>query len=94
MSGAPLSAIQQLLGHSDIQTTMKYAHLSPSTLRSTIKLLENDNENSFGQHLGNAPVLKPEFQEILCAIDVNYNAYIKTKTESENSALYSGDGGS
>ncbi|MBU4216671.1 tyrosine-type recombinase/integrase [Candidatus Parcubacteria bacterium] len=94
MRGAPLSAIQQLLGHSDIQTTMKYAHLSPSTLRSTIKLLENGNENGFGHHLVNTPVLKPEFQEIMCALDVNSTANLKTKTESCDSALYGGDGGS
>ncbi len=40
MAGAPIVAIQQLLGHSDIKTTMRYAHLSKSSLRDTVKLLE------------------------------------------------------
>lgn len=39
MAGAPLGAIQMLLGHSDIKTTMLYAHLSPSSLRDTVTLL-------------------------------------------------------
>ena len=29
MAGAPLPAVQQLLGHTDIRVTMRYAHLSP-----------------------------------------------------------------
>jgi site-specific recombinase XerD len=44
--GAPIIAIQQLLGHSDIKTTMRYAHLSPSVLNDTIKLLDQDELNS------------------------------------------------
>jgi site-specific recombinase XerD len=30
MRGAPLKAVQELKGHEDIQTTMRYAHLAPS----------------------------------------------------------------
>jgi len=40
MAGASLKAIQELLGHSNIQTTMRYAHLSSSTLREAVGLLE------------------------------------------------------
>ncbi len=40
MKGASIKAIQELLGHSDIQTTMRYAHLMPSTLNEVIDLLE------------------------------------------------------
>jgi integrase len=39
MRGASLRAVQELLGHRDIATTMRYAHLSPDHLRSTIGLL-------------------------------------------------------
>jgi len=40
MAGAPLKAVQELLGHSNIQTTMRYAHLSPSALKDAVSLLE------------------------------------------------------
>lgn len=40
MAGATLISMKELMGHSDIKTTMRYAHLSPSTLSSTVRLLE------------------------------------------------------
>ncbi|MFA4942668.1 MAG: site-specific integrase [Patescibacteria group bacterium] len=40
MKGITMIALQQLLGHSSITTTMIYAHLSPSSLNDSIKLLE------------------------------------------------------
>jgi len=39
MAGVPIPAISELLGHSDIQTTMIYAHLSPETHQAAVKLL-------------------------------------------------------
>lgn len=56
MKGAPLLAIQELLGHSDIQTTMRYAHLTESSLKSATDLLEPSCESSeiCGHHMGNA----------------------------------------
>lgn len=39
MKGVPLNAVQTLLGHSSITTTMRYAHVAPSALRSAIELL-------------------------------------------------------
>ncbi len=34
--GAPLKAIQELLGHSDLKMTMRYAHLGPGDLRNAV----------------------------------------------------------
>jgi integrase len=39
MRGVPLPAIKELMGHSNITTTMRYAHVAPSTLRSAIEML-------------------------------------------------------
>jgi integrase len=38
--GAPLKAVQKLLGHSPIEMTMRYAHLSPDVPRQAVKLLD------------------------------------------------------
>jgi site-specific recombinase XerD len=40
MRGASPKAIQELAGHSDLKTTMRYMHLAPSHLREAIHLLE------------------------------------------------------
>ena len=45
MRGASLVAIKELLGHSSITTTMRYAHLCPSVHRDAVKLLEGGVEN-------------------------------------------------
>lgn len=39
MAGVPLKAVQEYLGHADIKTTMRYAHLSPAAKRSYVELL-------------------------------------------------------
>ena len=39
MKGVPLHVVQALLGHSTITTTMRYAHVAPSALRTAIELL-------------------------------------------------------
>jgi len=40
MRGAPLKAIQELMGHATIQMTMRYAHLSPQVARDAVRLLD------------------------------------------------------
>lgn len=39
MRGAPLKAVQELMGHATIEMTMRYAHLSPDTRRAAVGLL-------------------------------------------------------
>lgn len=40
MRGAPLAAVQQLMGHSTIEMTMRYAHLSDDARREAVALLD------------------------------------------------------
>jgi len=54
--GVPLNAVQQLMGHSTITTTMRYAHLAPSTLRAAIDLM--NPRTAFGADFGQ-PVVNP-----------------------------------
>jgi integrase len=55
MRGVPLTAVQTLLGHSNITTTMRYAHVAPSTLRTAIDMLNPKTlvNVDFGQPVGN-----------------------------------------
>ncbi|MEI7720222.1 MAG: tyrosine-type recombinase/integrase [bacterium] len=55
MRGVPITAVQALLGHSTINTTMRYAHTAPSTLRTAIDMLNPKTmiSASFGQPVGN-----------------------------------------
>ena len=39
MRGVDLSTVQKLLGHKDIKTTMRYAHLAPDHLKSAVERL-------------------------------------------------------
>ena len=41
MRGAPIRGVQELLGHSTIEMTMRYAHLSPNVTREIVGLLDS-----------------------------------------------------
>ncbi len=40
MEGVPLVAVQQYLGHADLKTTMRYAHLSPAEKHAYVERLD------------------------------------------------------
>jgi integrase len=40
MRGAPIKAVQELMGHSTIEMTMRYSHLSPDVRRDAVALLD------------------------------------------------------
>ena len=44
MRGAPAKAIQELAGHADLTTTMRYMHLSPGARQDAIHLLNGRGE--------------------------------------------------
>ena len=49
MRGVTLVAVQKLLGHQQISTTMRYAHLAPSTTREAVRLLDSRVEPAWNQ---------------------------------------------
>ena len=46
MNGVPLNDIRELMGHSDIKMTLRYAHLSKESMRKTVKTLDGYYENN------------------------------------------------
>ncbi len=50
MRGVPLKAVQELLGHTTMEMTMRYAHLAPMVTRQAVELL---GPQSVGRSYGN-----------------------------------------
>ena len=55
MRSASLTEVKELLGHSSITMTMRYAHLSPGARKSAVALLDHGTEcQENGYRLGTA----------------------------------------
>ena len=54
MRGAPMKAVQELMGHSTMEMTMRYAHLSPDVRKDAVRLLDQTNSRANAQatHMG------------------------------------------
>jgi integrase len=51
MRGVPLKTVQELLGHKDIATTMRYAHLSPSVKTDAVSTLTLSSQRRDGNQV-------------------------------------------
>lgn len=70
-AGVAIQQIQSLLGHSDIKTTMRYAHISSASLIEAISKLQQDN--NFGPHMDPAgldPVIYPIEKSLSPALNI------------------------
>jgi len=56
MKGAPAKAIQELAGHANLTTTMRYMHLSPAARESAIRLLDGTG-GIFGEIVETRPAV-------------------------------------
>lgn len=52
MRGVPLKAVQELLGHSTIEMTMRYSHLSPDVRRDAVEILMNNDMHNADRGYG------------------------------------------
>ena len=52
MKGVPMKVIQELMGHSTIEMTMRYAHLSPEVKRDSVRLLDQPYRARERHHSG------------------------------------------
>jgi integrase len=88
-NGVAIQVIKELLGHSDITTTMRYAHLSPSTLKIAMDVLEPKKVSieNFGQRVGNDPNFHISLPAIPNIAKSTLSPSLQQKTELLGSAF-------
>ena len=50
MRGAPIKVVQELMGHTTIEMTMRYSHLSPDVRKDAVSLLNRAPVGARGGH--------------------------------------------
>jgi integrase len=69
MAGIDLRTVQELMGHKDINMTLRYAHLSPDRKRAAIETLENRFSAKIPASIHNTPIfIRQEEQAKLTAV--------------------------
>ena len=61
MRGGSLQALKEILGHTDLKMTLRYAHLAPDHLRSEMMKTERsyNNVDQLQHKINTEPVLAP-----------------------------------
>jgi integrase len=80
--GANPVAVQRLLGHSDIQTTMRYTHLNPKELYNAINLFKDEKS---GHKTDTFPKMPPTFRLELS--EENSKLYAKLKQKQSHDSV-------
>jgi len=80
-NGVAIQAIKELLGHADITTTMRYAHLNPSALRAAMNVLEPQRSQpiNLGHNMATIDNSNIQIKTDLVPVNVNIPANIKQK---------------
>ena len=73
MNGQPLIVVQELLGHADIQTTMVYAHLTPSFSANAVETLIPEIGPKSGTHLVPIKITNPHSESAMRKKASNFN---------------------
>jgi integrase len=82
-AGANLVAVQGLLGHSDIRTTMRYAHINRAILREAVGILNGINRPS-GNYCHNSVTI-PAFPVKMSQIIETWEDQILAQTKQKES---------
>jgi 1-deoxy-D-xylulose 5-phosphate reductoisomerase len=53
MNGVDLNTVRELLGHTDMKMTLRYAHLAPETKMRAVETLDLKNQEPLAKNLSN-----------------------------------------